>query len=64
MAQPISVRVDTFSTGDAGQAASYVMKSFDFRPAQIMERPGLLRPIFRQTTHYGRFGRPGLPWER
>jgi S-adenosylmethionine synthetase len=64
MAQPISVKVDTFSTGDADQAASYVMKSFDFRPAQIIERLGLLRPIFRQTTNYGHFGKPGLPWER
>ncbi len=64
MAQPISVKVDTFGTGDADQAASYVMKSFDFRPAQIIERLGLLRPIFRQTTNYGHFGRPGLPWER
>jgi S-adenosylmethionine synthetase len=64
MAQPISVKVDSFGTGDADQAASYVMKNFDFRPAQIMERLGLLRPIFRQTTNYGHFGRPGLPWER
>ena len=32
-------------------------------PAAIIERLDLLRPIYRQTTNYGHFGRPGLPWE-
>jgi len=63
MSQPISVKVDTFGTGDAAAAAEYVKKNFDFRPARIIERLDLLRPIFRQTTNYGHFGRPGLPWE-
>jgi S-adenosylmethionine synthetase len=59
---PLSVKVDTFGTGDAAAAAEYV-KSFDFRPAAIIERFKLLRPIYRQTTNYGHFGKPGLPWE-
>jgi S-adenosylmethionine synthetase len=63
VAQPISVKVDTFGTGDEGKAAQFVRQNFDFRPAQIIDRLGLLRPIFRQTTNYGHFGRPGLPWE-
>jgi S-adenosylmethionine synthetase len=63
MAQPISVKVDTFGTGDPQEAARFVSKNFDFRPASIIERLGLLRPIFRQTTNYGHFGKPGLPWE-
>jgi S-adenosylmethionine synthetase len=62
MAQPVSVRVDTFGTGDAAAAAELV-SSFDFRPAAIIERLDLLRPIYRKTTNYGHFGRPGLPWE-
>jgi S-adenosylmethionine synthetase len=62
MAQPISVKVDTFGTGDE-QAAVDLVKTFDFRPAAIVERLNLLRPIYRQTTNYGHFGRPGLPWE-
>ena len=61
-AQPLSVKVDTFGTGDAEQAAAFV-ETFDFRPAAIIERLDLLRPIYRTTTNYGHFGRPGLPWE-
>ena len=63
MAQPISVKVDTFGTGDPDRAATFVRQNFDFRPARIIEKLGLLRPIFRQTTNYGHFGKPGLPWE-
>jgi len=61
-AQPVSVKVDTFGTGDAG-AAEDLVRGFDFRPAAIIERLDLLRPIYRRTTNYGHFGRPGLPWE-
>lgn len=63
MAKPLSVKVDTFGTGDASAAVDYV-KNFDFRPATIIERLNLLRPIYRQTTNYGHFGKPGLPWEK
>jgi S-adenosylmethionine synthetase len=59
---PLSVRVDTFGTGDPIAAAEYV-KNMDFRPAAIIQRFNLLRPIYRQTTNYGHFGKPGLPWE-
>ena len=63
MAKPVSVKVDTFGTGDERAAAEFVMNAFDFRPRAIIERLDLLRPIYRQTTNYGHFGRPGLPWE-
>ncbi len=63
VAQPISVKVDTFGTGDARAAGAFV-RGFDFRPAAIIERLDLLRPIYRQTTNYGHFGKPDLPWER
>ncbi|MEO7966937.1 MAG: methionine adenosyltransferase domain-containing protein, partial [Gemmatimonadaceae bacterium] len=62
VAQPVSVRVDTFGTGDAHVAADFV-RGFDFRPRAIIEQLGLDRPIFRSTTNYGHFGRAGLPWE-
>ena len=62
MAQPVAILVDTFGTGDARGAADFV-RGFDFRPAAIIERLDLLRPIYRRTTNYGHFGRPGLPWE-
>jgi S-adenosylmethionine synthetase len=63
MAKPVSVKVDTFGTGDERAAAEFVMNNFDFRPRAIIERLDLLRPIYRQTTNYGHSGRTGLPWE-
>ena len=63
MAKPVSVKVDTFGTGDERAAEEFVMNAFDFRPRTIIERLDLLRPIYRSTTNYGHFGRPGLPWE-
>jgi S-adenosylmethionine synthetase len=63
MARPVSVKVDTFGTGDESAAAKFVMEGFDFRPRAIIETLDLLRPIYRQTTNYGHFGRAGLPWE-
>ena len=62
VAQPVSIKVETFGTGDDDAAVEYT-KGFDFRPAAIIERLDLLRPIYRTTTNYGHFGRPGLPWE-
>jgi S-adenosylmethionine synthetase len=61
-ARPVSVAVETFGTGDAREAEAFV-SGFDFRPGAIFERFDLARPIYRGTTNYGHFGRPGLPWE-
>jgi S-adenosylmethionine synthetase len=63
MAKPVSVKVDTFGTGDERPAEQFVSEAFDFRPRAIIERLQLLRPIYRSTTNYGHFGRAGLPWE-
>jgi S-adenosylmethionine synthetase len=63
MAQPVSVKVDTFGTGDERAAAEFVMNAFDFRPRAIIDKLNLLRPIYRESTNYGHFGRLGLPWE-
>ncbi|HEU4996489.1 MAG TPA: methionine adenosyltransferase [Gemmatimonadaceae bacterium] len=60
--EPVSVRVETFGTGDA-KAAEDLVRTFDFRPRAIIERLDLLRPIYRQSTNYGHFGRSGLSWE-
>ena len=62
VARPMSVLVQTFGTGEQ-RAAEELVGTFDFRPAAIIERLELLRPIYRRTTNYGHFGRPGLPWE-
>ncbi len=61
-AEPVSVRVDTFGTGD-WRAAEELVRSFDYRPAAMIERLALRNPIYRQTTNYGHFGKPGLSWE-
>jgi S-adenosylmethionine synthetase len=61
-AQPVSVFVETFGTGDAERAEVFVL-GLDFRPSAIIRKLNLLRPIYRRTTNYGHFGRPGLPWE-
>ena len=69
VATPVMVTVDTFGSAAGGrsdaQIATLVYKRFDLRPAAIIERLGLRRPIFRQTAAYGHFGRPDLdlPWE-
>ncbi|HEY5996509.1 MAG TPA: methionine adenosyltransferase [Candidatus Deferrimicrobiaceae bacterium] len=68
VARPVSVFVDTFGTGRLSDDAigRLVEKHFDLRPAAIIERFDLRRPIYRQTAAYGHFGRPDLdlPWER
>lgn len=63
MAKPVSIMADTLGTGDDVAATEFINK-FDFRPKAIIERLGLLRPIYRTTTNYGHFGRPELSWEK
>ena len=62
---PVSVYVDTKGTGriDDVKIAKAVTKVFGFKPAEIIKQLDLLRPIYRQTTNYGHFGKKGLPWE-
>lgn len=62
-ARPVSVRVETFGAGDE-RAAAQLVNGLDFRPAAIVERFGLKRPIFASTANYGHFGRAELPWEQ
>ena len=62
-AKPLSIKVDTFGTGDAAKAERFVAEHFDFRPTNIIRELTLLQPIYRQTTNYGHFGKAGLPWE-
>ena len=68
VAQPVSVRVDTFGTGTISdvELEEKVNKVFDLRPTAIINRLDLRRPIYRQTAAYGHFGRTDidLPWER
>jgi len=63
---PVSVYVDTMGTGKVSdeKIAKAVTKVFGFKPAEIISQLNLLRPIYRQTTNYGHFGKHGLPWEQ
>ena len=67
VAQPVSVLAETFGTGKISDTAlsDLVRACFDLRPAAIIERLGLRRPIYVQTSAYGHFGREelNLPWE-
>lgn len=63
LAQPLAICADCFGTGNEHHIEEFIRK-FDFRPAAIIERLDLLRPIYSQTTNYGHFGKPWLPWER
>ena len=68
VAEPVSVRVDAFGTGalPEDRLAAIVRKHFDLRPAAIIKKFDLRRPIYTQTSTYGHFGRPDLdlPWEK
>jgi len=65
VAEPVSIRVDTFGTGnlDPDALERLVRKHFDLTPAGIIEALGLLQPIYRATSYHGHFGREGFPWE-
>ncbi len=67
VAEPVSVRVDTFGTGKAEEQAieQAVAKVFDLRPAAIIEKLDLRKPIYRQLAAYGHMGREdlGVAWE-
>jgi S-adenosylmethionine synthetase len=63
---PVSVYVDTQGTGkvDDVKIAKAVTSVFGFKPADIVKQLNLLRPIYRETTNYGHFGKADLPWEQ
>ncbi|MBX6350577.1 MAG: methionine adenosyltransferase [Clostridia bacterium] len=68
VARPVCLQVDSRGTGRLPDAdlTAIVRRLFDFRPAAIIERFQLRRPLYRQLAAYGHFGRPelDLPWER
>ena len=68
VARPVSVMIDTFGTGKVPEEAisTAVQKYFDLRPAAIIKRFDLRRPIYAQVAAYGHMGREdlNLPWEK
>ena len=65
--QPVSVHIDTFGTGSVADDSilAAVLKTFSFKPADIVAQLNLLRPIYSKTTNYGHFGKDDkdLTWE-
>ncbi len=67
VADPVSIRIDTFGTGTLSEATliELVRENFSLTPKGIIESLNLRRPVFKQTTVYGHFGRSGeaFTWE-
>ena len=68
VAKPVSVMIDTFGTAkfDENRISEAVMKLVDLRPAAIIKKFDLRRPIYRETAAYGHMGREdlGVLWEK
>lgn len=68
VASPTSVRIDTFGSGKLPdeKLADIILENFDLRPAGIIQKLNLRRPIYKETASYGHFGRNDLdlPWEK
>ncbi|MBE2214145.1 MAG: methionine adenosyltransferase [Opitutaceae bacterium] len=64
--EPVSIWVDAMGTARVPEEriSEAVRKVFSFKPAAIIKQLDLLRPIYRQTTNYGHFGKADLPWEQ
>jgi S-adenosylmethionine synthetase len=67
VAEPVSIRVDTFGTGKIGEPrlVELVRENFQLTPKGIIESLNLRRPVFKKTAAYGHFGRTGdtFTWE-
>ncbi|MDP4132874.1 MAG: methionine adenosyltransferase [Bacillota bacterium] len=66
VANPVSVRVDSFGTGTVSDdlLENLILEKFDLRPHGIIKTLNLRTPIYAQTSNYGHFGKEGLPWEK
>ena len=68
VAKPVSVMIDTFGTAkvDENKISDAVQKLVDLRPAAIIKKFDLRKPIYRETAAYGHMGREdlGVLWEK
>jgi S-adenosylmethionine synthetase len=66
IAQPVSIRVDTFGTGKVSEEklTAAIRKVFDLKPAAIVRDLEMKKPVFQRSAAYGHFGRPEFAWER
>ncbi len=66
VAEPVSIAVDTFGTGQVAEEAIVraVREVFSCTPKAMIEALGLRAPVFLPTASYGHFGRSEFAWER
>lgn len=66
VAKPVSIYVNTYGTNTIPEEEiiEKIDKTFDLTPRGIINYLDLQRPIYRQTTNYGHFGKKYLPWEK
>jgi len=68
VAEPVSINIDCFRTNKIPEEKieELVRKHFPLKPAEILEKLKLLRPIYKKTAAYGHFGRkdPDFTWEK
>ena len=66
VAKPVSIFVETFGTGKVSNEdiSRLIYKYFDLTPEGIINSLDLRRPIYKQTTNYGHFGKKEMPWEK
>ena len=68
VAEPVSVKVDTFGTGliDEEVLSGIIRKNFELKPAGIIKSLDLKKPVYKKTAAYGHFGRneKGFTWEK
>lgn len=66
IAEPTSISVETFGTGNLPNNAiiDLINTHFDLTPQGIIDHHELLRPIYQKTAAYGHYGRDNFPWER
>ena len=66
VARPVSVYVDTFGTNTISEdeISNKIMNHFNLTPTGIINYLDLRKPIYKQTTNYGHFGKKELPWEK
>ena len=66
VAKPVSIFIDTFGTGTISdeEIVKKIEEKFDLSPRGIINYLDLQKPIYKQTTNYGHFGKENLAWEK
>lgn len=66
VAKPISIFVETFGTAKIpeDEIVKKIENNFDLTPRGIINYLDLQKPIYKQTTNYGHFGKENLAWEK